>query len=191
MVQPAPHHPDDDTVALKRLQRLRSGCVLLSLEQLTDPNFDTTAVLICMHNEEGAYGLVLNRPSHMPLSEIFEGFSGESGSKKVYIGGPVNQDELQLLHLTTTPAPNAHAVAPGVYLGGTWDDIEDIVHCTTGELRLFLGYSGWAVNQLELEIVAGAWEVYTVAVQRLLKGPEDRLVSGFEQLKHYLEELSC
>jgi putative transcriptional regulator len=127
----------------------------------------------------------------MPLSEIFEGFSGENRSKKVYIGGPVNQDELQVLHLTAHPAPQAHEVAAGVYLGGKWDEIEDVLHCSNGELRLFLGYSGWAADQLELEIVAGAWEVYTVDVQRLLRGPEHKLLSGFELLQHYLEELSC
>jgi putative transcriptional regulator len=82
------------------LKKLATGSILLARDELKDPNFDSTVVLICVHSLEGSYGLVLNRPSHMPLSEIFDGFHDSKLKREIYIGGPVSQDELQILQVT-------------------------------------------------------------------------------------------
>jgi putative AlgH/UPF0301 family transcriptional regulator len=70
-----PENTNIDPETDARLGRLKSGSVLLALDTLKDPNFDSTVVLICTYSKaDGTYGLVLNRPSHMPLSEVFDGF---------------------------------------------------------------------------------------------------------------------
>src|SRR6185295_9845716 len=84
------------------LSRLASGAVIVARD-LDDPNFASTVVLLCQQGAEGAYGLVLNRPSHMPLAEIFE-HPPESAllaakNSRVYIGGPVQPTELQILQI--------------------------------------------------------------------------------------------
>lgn len=175
------------------MQLIENGVILLSREALKDPNFSATAVLICIHEpQEGTFGFVLNRPSHMPLCEVFSTeLSPElkSCQRKIYIGGPVRQHELQLLHLTDTPTPNAYAVAPHVYLGGTWESLDDILNAESEEVRLFLGYSGWAAGQLESEIQQGAWEVYRCDLASLLRQPEEQLctdVAGIRAvIQHY------
>jgi putative transcriptional regulator len=62
-----------------------------------------------------------------------------------------------------------------VYLGGSWNSIEDILATDSSEVRLFLGYSGWAAQQLESEIRLGAWEVYRCDVASLLCDPDANL----------------
>lgn len=180
-----------DAVTKDRLRKLKAGCVLLARDQLKDPNFDSTVVLISAHNEEGAYGLVLNRPSHMPLSEMFDGFQGVATSKKVYIGGPVRQDELQIVQITDTPAEHAYQIAPRVYQGGKWEDLHEILESNDNASRLFLGYSGWGPRQLEFEIIAGAWEVYNVDLEKLLLGPEEALSGTIEKTNVYLQSITA
>ncbi|MBD3390549.1 MAG: hypothetical protein GF418_00895 [Chitinivibrionales bacterium] len=177
--------------ARDQIKKLGDGCLLLAREGLEDPNFKITVVLICVHNADGAFGLVLNRPSHMPLSEVFDvDVVQKLERRKIYIGGPVQQDALQIVQLTDGPARNAYRVAPGVHLGGEWNALADILAADQSTTRLFLGYSGWGPGQLEAEIAVGAWEVYNVDVNRLLRGPEDKLIGDVDAIRSYIASLA-
>ena len=179
-----------DPAAQERLSRLGNGAVLLARDILQDPNFIATVVLICIYDKNGgAYGLVLNRPSHMPLSEIFDGFSETDGPREICIGGPVQQDELQVLRITDDPQPESFQVAPRVYLGGKWKSVDQMLELDRSSTRLFLGYSGWAAGQLEGEIEAGAWEVYRLDVEKLLSHPENTIGADSSSIAAYLESL--
>src|SRR5450631_184593 len=129
-------------------QQLAPGIILAARDLLSDPNFDSTLVLLCQYGAEGAYGLVLNRPSHMPLNELFEHPPEISANqtRKVYVGGPVQAEELQILQVGVEVAAGSHPIAPGVHLGGAWEALEDVLSQSPKNLRLFLGYSGWAVG---------------------------------------------
>lgn len=163
-------------------RRLEQGSVLVARESLEDPNFKDTVVLLCHCDADGAYGLVLNRPSHMPLREIFESLpetvSSSGTSRPTYIGGPVQSTELQILHVGSDPAPNSMEIVPDVHLGGTWIEIEEFLSRDPRELRLFLGYAGWGKGQLEQEIDGGSWEVWKGDLLRLLKEPEESWNAG-------------
>ncbi len=181
----------------EHLARLRPGVLLLARD-LNDPNFSSTVVLLCQHGPEGSYGLVLNRPSHMPLSEVFDkpppwvGEGGEGGAarrQKIYIGGPVQPEELQILQVTETPVAGSYKVAPEVHLGGYWKDLKDILVIDPKTLRLFLGYSGWGADQLAREVELQAWEVWEVDVKKLLLGPEEAWLGGLGQIKSFLSTL--
>jgi putative transcriptional regulator len=181
-----------DPHAKDQLSRLDNGCVLLARDVLSDPNFEATAVLICMYAKDGgAYGLVLNRASHMPLSEIFDGITDPSDRREVYIGGPVQQGELQVIQLADAAhvQPESHQVAPRVFLGGKWDSIDSMLILDPGAMRLFLGYSGWAPGQLEAEIIAGAWDVYRIDVEKLLRNKEEMLSADVKSISAYLDTL--
>lgn len=178
-----------DAATKERLRRLRSGCVLLARDTLRDPNFDATVVLVCVHNDDGAYGLVLNRPSHMPLSEMFDGFAGRRTSRRIFIGGPVRQEELQVLYRSVVPREGAFEIEPGIYMGGKWNNVADILELEEDSSRLFLGYSGWAPEQLEFEIIAGAWEVYNIDLRRLFADSDMNVVGKDpRQLDTYLRQ---
>lgn len=176
--------------------RLKPGALLLARD-LNDPNFNSTVVLLCQHGTEGSYGLVLNRPSHMPLSEVFDKppawVSAEGGALakrlKMYIGGPVQPEELQILQVTETPVAGSFKVAPEVYLGGYWSDLKDILALDPRTLRLFLGYSGWGSDQLVHEVELKAWEVWEIDVKKLLLGPEEAWTGGLNQIKTFLATL--
>lgn len=171
------------------LNKLSTGSVLLAREILKDPNFDSTIVLVCVHSSEGSYGLVLNRPSHMPLSEIFDGFHGSDLKREIFIGGPVRQEDMQVLQITDDPVEGAFQVAPRVYLGGKWDGIGHMIETDPSNTHLYLGYSGWGSGQLESEITAGAWDVYKVDIEKLLSDNSSNLLLDPKQLEAYLEKL--
>lgn len=167
--------------------KLAPGVLLAASSTMEDPNFRDAIVLLCQHGSEGAYGLVLNRPSHMPLREIFEHPpEGESGVRRVYIGGPVQPTELQILQVGRDSAPESMEIAPGIHMGGKWDTLEQILTPDAGELRLFLGYSGWGKGQLEEEVESGAWEVWPADLQRLLRVPENVWATDPGQLRRFL-----
>ena len=114
-----------DPEAKAHFDRLGNGTVLLARDALQDPNFRFAVVLICIYSKEGgAYGLVINRRSHMPLSEIFDGFSEMVEPREIFIGGPVQQEEIQILQITDEPVPDSRQIAPRVYLGGKWENID-------------------------------------------------------------------
>jgi putative transcriptional regulator len=183
----------EDLIIKEHLGRLGSGVVLLARDILQDPNFVATVVLICIYSKDGgAYGLVLNRPSHMPLSEIFDGFSEMNESRKVYIGGPVQQEELQIIQITDDPVADSHRIAPRTYLGGKWENIDQMLMLDADSTRLFLGYSGWAPGQLEGEIEAGAWDVYDhLDLEKLLTNTDRIMAADVKSIADYLETISA
>ncbi len=177
--------------AREQIRKLGDGCLLLAHEGLEDPNFKTTVVLICVHNADGAFGLVLNRPSHMPLSEVFDvDVVQKLEKRKIYIGGPVQQEALQIIQITDSPADNTYQVTPRIHLGGEWHALADILAADPTVTRLFLGYSGWGPGQLEAEIAVGAWEVYSVDVEKLLMGSEEKLMGEVDDIRTYIAALA-
>lgn len=190
MKQPFPQDPVESGNK-EHLGRLAGGAVLLARDVLQDPNFIATLVLLSIYSKEGgAYGLVLNRPAHMPLSEIFDGFNETNEPRRIFIGGPVQQDELQIIQITDVPVADSHMVAPRVYLGGKWEDIDRLLTLDAESTRLFLGYSGWASGQLEGEIEAGAWDVYNrLDLEKLLGNIDKTLAADVKSIAAFLETI--
>jgi putative transcriptional regulator len=142
-----------------------SGRLLLATPVLTEDPFRRTVVQLLQHDDEGALGVVLNRPSHTPLSEVLPGWALLAPEPvTVFVGGPVQPSAaicLGRLSLTA-PAPEeeepSYVVVPGAPWLGTIDlDLEaaDPVE----EVRVFAGYAGWSAGQLEEEVAEGAWWV--------------------------------
>lgn len=141
---------------------LRAGCLLVANPLLPDPNFDRTVVLLLAYNDEGALGLVLNRPSQMGVSEPLPQWEHLAAAPAVlFLGGPVQHQAVICLARNAAEEAGADGwkeVAPGV---GTVDLDQDPVSVAgrVGQVRLFAGYAGWAAGQLEGEMEAGAWWV--------------------------------
>lgn len=173
----------------ENLRRLKAGAILLASRELLDPNFEGTVVLVGFYGDEGAYGLVLNRLSHMPISEIFDGFSGLDFKREIFIGGPVQQDELQILQITESPMEGALMVGSGIYVGGKWESINQMLEDKEVLTRIFLGYCGWGPDQLEAEIRAGIWEVYEIDIKRLLLDSPEKLSSNRNDIVTYFETI--
>ena len=82
-------------------------------------------------------------------------------------------------------------IAPGVYLGGKWENVDQMVMAEDDSLRLFLGYSGWAPNQIESKIEAGAWDVYRVDLEKLLSNLDKLAAANSDLLASYLDGIKA
>lgn len=137
---------------------VHAGTLLIAPPLSDDPNFRRAVVLICEHNEEGSFGLILNRELTLHLGDVLEEMA--SYTAPLSLGGPVQQNTLHVLHRFGDSVPEAIRIAEGVYWGGDFDAIQEIVQMGRGdvrELRFFLGYSGWTSGQLVQEVELGGW----------------------------------
>ena len=153
------------------------GRLLVATPLIGDPNFERTVVLMIEHNEEGALGVVLNRPSDTDVADTVPGWETRAAEPPVvFVGGPVSPEAVLGLGRSTGAI---HDDLWSSVLGpiGTVDLNRDPLDLppALGEVRLFAGYAGWASTQLEAELRAGAWFV-------LDGDPEDVLTADPEAL---------
>jgi putative transcriptional regulator len=134
-----------------------TGSLLVAHPSLLDPNFRRTILFLSHHSaEEGAVGLVLNRPLGQSLGEIsVTELSSSLFHAKAFYGGPVAMDQVTVASLQWRDNPSALTFHS--YTGGV-DEIEVTPEWQPG-LRVFLGYAGWSSGQLENEIAQKAWIV--------------------------------
>jgi putative transcriptional regulator len=138
-----------------------SGQLLVATPVLGDPNFERTVVLMLEHDEEGALGVVLNRPSSLPVAEILPDWAGVVDEPAmVFHGGPVGGDSaLGLVRTATAGTPlGVRLLADGWGLVDLDTPVEVAAPGLVG-MRVFAGYAGWGQGQLDGEIDAGAWFV--------------------------------
>ncbi|MEO0651218.1 MAG: YqgE/AlgH family protein [Planctomycetota bacterium] len=144
--------------------QLPAGSLLAAWPGLPDPNFAESVLLICEHGEGGAYGLVVNRaldltvadllPDHPVLGQLSAG---------VHLGGPVEQQRLQFLHMLPGRIRGGAEVCTGLWIGGELEDVARVLaeaergQASRPPVRLFLGYAGWAGGQLEGELAGSSW----------------------------------
>ncbi|MFP4067980.1 MAG: YqgE/AlgH family protein [Spirochaetaceae bacterium] len=140
-----------------------TGYFLISEAEMMDPNFFRTVVLIIRHDETGAFGLVVNRKSNLTLSDVLPEFEDSPGGElPLYVGGPVQQEYLFVVHSPYEGhEPSEAAVQPveGVIFEPAFAEVRDLFETEPAgrNVLLFLGYSGWAPGQLETELEEGAW----------------------------------
>lgn len=135
-----------------------TGKILIADPFLKDPSFKRSVVFLCEDKEEGSFGFVLNRKIDHPLSELLEG--AEESTLPVYYGGPVQIDTLHYLHLCPDLIPGGVEVVDGIYWGGDFEVVVDLVKAnvlTTKDIRFFIGYSGWSEGQLAEEMKTKSW----------------------------------
>ena len=136
------------------------GMFLVAAPSLRDPNFRQTVVLLCEHGTEGALGVVVNRPTGMLLSEVLPQVPVLEGQRQVlFCGGPVEPNQVIMLFQLHEPPAEIHHVFDGVYLGGDLGILQRVLVTPSGSdsVRAYLGYSGWAPGQLEIEMKTGSW----------------------------------
>ncbi|MHC4822960.1 MAG: YqgE/AlgH family protein [Planctomycetota bacterium] len=143
------------------------GTLLISRSAMIDPNFDGTVVLICTHDEEGTVGLTLNRPLEVPIEQVLpEAEFLHDAEVPLMWGGPVGNDCLHVLSGPDGDPESVLPILPGVYFGGSLELVRRIFQ-GDGDLRFFLGYSGWSAGQLDEELAADAWHVVPGVVEEV------------------------
>jgi putative transcriptional regulator len=134
------------------------GHLLLDSGQLRGSFFQRTVVLICQHDSEGAFGLVLNRSTGSNVGEmIVADLPDTIKGCPLYLGGPVQPSALSFLQ-TDSFIPDAN-VLPNLSLGHSLDTLMDLgdSFSSTRKVKMFAGYAGWSPGQLEDEMKRKAW----------------------------------
>jgi putative transcriptional regulator len=153
------------------------GRLLVAAPPLVDPNFDRTVVLMLEHGEDGALGIVLNRPSATALQEVFpEWRELVSPPVVAFAGGPVATDAVIALarRRPAEPVDGFTEILDDLGTINLADDPDDVAP-SLRSLRVFAGYAGWAPEQLDAEIAQGAW--FDVAMR-----PDDPFAPNPERL---------
>lgn len=143
---------------------------LIAMPGLRDPNFHHTVTFLCEHNDEGAMGIVINRPLDIQLAEVFEHMDIAATDMKanripVFMGGPVQTERGFVLHRTSQSLwDSTLQISPEISITTSRDILEAVARGEGPERVLVaLGYAGWGSGQLEEEMAANAW----------LSGPAD------------------
>lgn len=152
----------EDNFSEKLFESLK-GQVLIAMPDLGDPNFSKTVTLICEHNQNGALGLIINRPHPMIITEqIFNEFKMAvhegTGKDSIYMGGPVQLDEIYILHGPPFDWRGTMQITRTLALSNTIDLLEAMaVNVGPSKTKMMLGCAGWGPGQLEQELMQNAW----------------------------------
>jgi putative transcriptional regulator len=133
--------------------------LLLSMPQLQDPNFARTVVLLCDYGPEGAFGLVINRPTDVPATSMvrLDPPVVDGNDMPLWIGGPVEPQRGWIL-LGEEPAVEFKCIRDGLYLSTSAVLLRDVLEARpTPRARVLAGYAGWGPGQLDEELSQSAW----------------------------------
>ena len=160
-----------------------AGVLLIADPFLKDPNFMRTVVFLTEHHEEGTVGFVINRQYENTLDELIPEINGHKFP--VYYGGPVQMNTIHFLHRYPDQITGGVEVMKGVYWGGEFEKVVELINTGAIEpskIRFYIGYSGWSTGQLEDEMKEKTW--LTVHATRKLIFHNDVQEIWKDSLKH-------
>lgn len=133
-----------------------AGHLLIAVPAMEDANFFRTVVLVFQHTEEGASGVVINRPSDVSIVDVWKQITDEPCHQEgmVFVGGPV---EGPLIALHSNRELGETPVVDDVFVSVGRTSLNQLVKQPDEDVRIYSGYSGWGANQLESEIDQGGW----------------------------------
>ena len=141
-------------------QTIHKGNLLIAEPStLTDSSFNRAIIFLTEHNDDGSVGFILNKPSKYVLKDLVFEINCDF---RVYIGGPVENENLYFIHKLPHLIPDSIEVSKGIFWGGNYDAVKTYIEqglIKKDEIRFFLGYSGWSVDQLDVEIKEKTWSL--------------------------------
>ncbi|MFQ5790353.1 MAG: YqgE/AlgH family protein [Acidobacteriota bacterium] len=142
--------------------RLDKGVFLVAKPRIAGGPFSRSVVLLLAHGESGTLGLIVNRATDIPLSQVLPDLNAaDKESHSLFFGGPVTLSNLIFLFRSAEPPKRAEHVMGDVYYSGDREALEELLKRKkrAEELRLYIGHSGWAPGQLQREIARGDWQL--------------------------------
>jgi putative transcriptional regulator len=166
------------------------GQLLLDSGQLTGSFFARTVILVCQHDAEGAFGLVLNRPTGGKVGEaLVADLPDALKEQPLFLGGPVQPTAMSFLH-TDTFLPDGNVMA-NLNVGHSLDELVDVGESfsTDKKVKLFAGYSGWSPGQLEDEMKRKAWLTHPASVELIFSPHNESLWAKLMRQKGWRNQL--
>jgi putative transcriptional regulator len=165
-----------------------SNHFLIAMPNLLDGNFSRSVTYICEHDDNGALGITINRPTDILLDEIFQQLGMAAvddtiGQQLVYLGGPVHPDRGFLLHTPNGSWHSSLAVTDSISVTTSQDIIQAIADGEgPDQVLIALGYAGWAAGQLEYELSENAWLSCPATEEIIFKTPAENRWNAAAQL---------
>lgn len=147
-------------ITFSNSEALEKGKLLIAEPFLDEDYFRRAIIYLCEHNNEGSFGFVINNFINIKLSDLDETFPDIE--TKISLGGPMEINSLYFLHKLGDKIQNSALVENGIYIGGDFQELTALIkedNAIMNEVRFFIGYSGWAAEQLESEIKNNTWIV--------------------------------
>ncbi|HSD09431.1 MAG TPA: YqgE/AlgH family protein [Candidatus Binatia bacterium] len=158
------------------MDEFAAPALIIAMPDLLDPNFHRTVVLLIEKNDQGAFGVVINRAGDSKVHELCVGLNvdwgGDESTAALY-GGPVGTQQGFLLHgeVADDVVVNSREVSPGVRIASDMETFRTLCRRPPTDLRILLGYAGWAPGQLEIEMRSGAWLTAEVTPDIVFRTP--------------------
>lgn len=150
--------------------------LIVARAELPDSNFKDAVVLVMNNLGPAPAGLIINRPTRIPVSELFPDVKRLAQlDDKVYFGGPVQIETVSFLFRADTPPEDAVQVLDGVYLSRDGELLRKLLgrEKPMEGLRIFIGYSGWGPGQLQVEIARGDWTLAPADISAIFSGKSE------------------
>ncbi|MEI8201492.1 MAG: YqgE/AlgH family protein [Bacteroidota bacterium] len=153
------------------------GRILISEPLLNDFYFGRSVVLLIEHNEDGSFGVIVNKPIHVKIQEAIPDFP--DFETNIYLGGPVSTEQIFFLHTIGEAIEGSMKITnDGVYWGGDLDIVKEMISMKTldpQDIRFFIGYSGWVPKQLENELKSNSWLVSPTSKNEIFSESPEKL----------------
>jgi putative transcriptional regulator len=149
--------------------------LLLSMPQLLDPNFARTVVLLCEHSDEGAFGLVVNRPAETTAAEAVQMEPGveHPNDMPLLLGGPVEPQRGWILRAGEVEGTESRPIGAGLSLSASPLVLREVLgaHPRPHRTAVLAGYAGWGPGQLDIELAESAWLIMPVELDLIFETP--------------------
>jgi len=165
-------------VQSKNPKGLGTGKLLVASRDLGDPHFAETVILLIQYDTQGVVGLILNRRTDIPLSRVLDGLkAAKDRSDSVYLGGPVEIPAVFALFQSPAQIEGAKHIFGGVYLISAKTLLEQTISTRPDPsvFHVYLGYAGWAKDQLQKEVELGAWFIFPADASTVFNSDPDSL----------------
>ncbi|MCB1114146.1 MAG: YqgE/AlgH family protein [Chlamydiia bacterium] len=156
---------------------LEKGTLMIATPDIEGGIFFRAVILICEHNPNGSFGLIINKNLNVELpEEIVNPSILSNPNVGIRAGGPVQTNQMMLLHTSDKIPEQSLTVTDGVHLGGDLSFLQEAVSQENGpHIHLCFGYAGWAAGQLEREFLDGHWLLYPATAHHIFHTPPDKL----------------
>jgi putative transcriptional regulator len=170
----------------------KPGRILISEPFLFDYYFKRSVVLLAEHNNDGSFGVIINKPLVVRFNEVVKDFP--EFDARVYLGGPVKTDNLFYIHTLGDAIADSLPILDGIFWGGDLERVKELISLgmlNKDNIRFFIGYSGWMPKQLESELKRDSWLVSNITAERVMRAStetmwQDTVVDLGEKYRHWL-----
>lgn len=152
----------------------QKGRILIAEPFLPGSYFNRSIVFLVDHNQDGSVGFILNKPVDFPVNEFYKEFPDYDD--KLFMGGPVNIESVYYIHKLGDYISDSMHIMDDLYWGGDFEQLRELIRSgfvKSGQVRFFLGYSGWEKNQLQEELEEDSWLVTDIPSSLVMQDSED------------------